>query len=85
MARAAGTRAASAKPAPAKEVKVNGTAIGMSSSSHCPKPPLILRNPARRAKTEAPLATNGTAEESEHSDSEPEPEPVAKREQNASQ
>jgi regulator of chromosome condensation len=85
MARAAGTRAASAKPAPTKEVKVNGTAMGMSSSSHCLKPPLTRRVPARRAKTEAPPAINGTAEESEQSDSEPEPEPAPKRKHNASQ
>jgi regulator of chromosome condensation len=85
MARAAGTRTASAKPAPTKEVKVNGTAMGMSSSSHCPQLPLTRRNPARRAKAEAPPAINGAAEESENSESEPEPEPAPKRKQNASQ
>ncbi|KAH7400952.1 regulator of chromosome condensation 1/beta-lactamase-inhibitor protein II [Phaeosphaeria sp. MPI-PUGE-AT-0046c] len=66
MARVAGARAASAKPAPTKEVKVNGTA------------------PARRAKTEAPPATNGVPEEPEV-ESEAEPEPVAKGKMDASQ
>jgi regulator of chromosome condensation len=87
MARAAGSRAASAKPAPAKEVKVNGT--GTSSSSNHSKPPLTLQGLTRRAKTEAPPATNGTAEESEksgsESEAEAEAEPAAKRKKNASQ
>jgi regulator of chromosome condensation len=83
MARATGTRAASAKPAPAKEVKVNGT--GTSTPSNDSKTSLIRRGLARRAKTEAPPVTNGTAEESEQSEAEPEPAPASKRKKNASQ
>jgi regulator of chromosome condensation len=79
MARTTTARAASAKPAPAKEVKVNGT--GTSHPINESKPPLIRQGPARRAKTAAPAVANGTAEESEP---ESEPEPAAKRKKNAS-
>jgi regulator of chromosome condensation len=80
MARVAANRAASAKPAPAKEVKVNGN--GTSELSNDSKPPLTLRRgPARRAKTAAPAITNGTAEDS---DVVSEPEPAPKRKKNAS-
>jgi len=80
MARAAGTRAASAKPAPIKEVKVNGT--GTSHPSNKREPMLIRQGPARRARTAAPAITNGHAEDSA---SESEPEPAAKRKKNASE
>jgi regulator of chromosome condensation len=80
MARVAANRAASAKPAPAKEVKVNGN--GTSELSNDSKPPLTpRRGPARRAKTAAPAITNGTAEDS---DVVSEPEPAPKRKKNAS-
>jgi regulator of chromosome condensation len=82
MARVAGARAASAKPALVKEVKVNGT--GTSQPPNDCNPRLIRRGPARRAKTEAPPLTNGTAKDAEadaksDADSQPEPEPAAKR------
>jgi regulator of chromosome condensation len=84
MARAAGSRAASAKPVAMKEVKVNGT--GMSQPPNDSKPPLIRRDPARAAKkTEETPVANGVDKDSEiEADSESEPEPAAKRKLNAS-
>jgi regulator of chromosome condensation len=87
MARAAGSRAASAKPVATKEVKevkVNGT--GMSHPLNNCKPPLTRRGPARATKkTEPAPATNGVDEDSEpESEAASEPEPAAKRKLNAS-
>jgi hypothetical protein len=88
MARAAGSRAASAKPVATKEVKevkVNGT--GMSHPLNDSKPPLTRRGPARAAKkTEPAPVANGVDEESEpESEDESEPEMAAKRKLNACQ
>jgi regulator of chromosome condensation len=76
MARAAGSRAASAKP-PATEVKANGTGMSQTPPSD-PKLKLKLtlrRNPARSARAGA--ATNGYAEPAD--DAEMDEEPVAKK------
>ncbi|KAJ4377368.1 hypothetical protein N0V83_000193 [Neocucurbitaria cava] len=63
MARATGSRAASAKPVETKEVKVNGT--GMSQPSKVKKPSLKKQGPARKGakKAEDAPMTNGIAEE----------------------
>jgi regulator of chromosome condensation len=87
MARAAGSRAASAKPVATKEVKgvkVNGT--GRSHPLSDSKLPLTRRGSARAAKkTELAPVANGVDEESEpESEAESEPEPAAKRKLNAS-
>jgi regulator of chromosome condensation len=83
MARAAGTRAASAKPAEANGVKVNGT--GTSQLSKASKPSLTKSAPARRGakKVEDAPAINGEAADVEMSDA-PEVAP-SKRKTNASE
>lgn len=83
MARAAGSRAASAKPAETNGVKVNGT--GTSELSKAAKPSLKKPAPARRGakKTEDAPATNGESKDVDMADA---PEvATTKRKTNASQ
>lgn len=80
MARAAGSRAASAKLAETKAVVVNGN--GMSQPPQIVNTQLTLRpGPPRRAKKAEPApATNGVDEKSDlESEAEPEAAPAAKR------